>query len=75
MIFCHQVAHIARRVLVQLLILTKDEDCYIDGAEHGKLVRLLEQTTFSLEERAIYVGACVSRAGRWGKPCRTGVAG
>ena len=42
--------YIARRVLVQLLIVAKDDDSYIDGAQHGKLVRLLEETAFSLEE-------------------------
>jgi hypothetical protein len=29
---------------------TEDDDCDVDGAQHGKLVRLLEQTTFALEE-------------------------
>jgi hypothetical protein len=41
---------VARRVLVQLLVVTEDDDCDVDGAQHGKLVRLLEQTTFALEE-------------------------
>ena len=41
---------VSRRVLVQLLVVTEDDDSDIDGAQHGKLVRLLEQTTFALEE-------------------------
>lgn len=45
-----QVAHVGRRVLVQLLVITKDEDGNVDGAEHGELVRLLEQATLALQE-------------------------
>jgi hypothetical protein len=29
---------------------TEDDDCDVDGAQHGKLVRLFEQTTFAFEE-------------------------
>ena len=39
---------ITTRILVQLLIVPKDYDRDIDGAEDGKLMRLLEQTTFAL---------------------------
>jgi len=38
------------RVLVQLLVMTENDDGDIDGAEDGELVRLLEQAAFALEE-------------------------
>jgi hypothetical protein len=41
---------IARGELVQLLVVAEDDDGDIDGAEDGQLVRLLEQTTFTLEK-------------------------
>jgi hypothetical protein len=41
---------VSRRVLVQLLVVAEDDDSDVDGAEHGKLVRLLEQPTFAFEE-------------------------
>jgi hypothetical protein len=41
---------VARRVLVQLLVVSEDDDRDVDGAQHGKLVRLFEQTTFAFEE-------------------------
>lgn len=37
-------------VFVQLLVVSEDDDCDIDGAEDGKLVSLFEETTFALEE-------------------------
>jgi hypothetical protein len=45
-----QVAHVGRRVLVELLVVAKDEDGDIDGAEHRELMRLLEETALALEE-------------------------
>lgn len=30
--------------------MTKDDDGDIDGAQHGELMRLLEQATFALEK-------------------------
>lgn len=33
--------------------MTKDNDGYVDGAKNSKLMRLLEQTPFSFQERAV----------------------
>ena len=44
------LSNITTRVFVQLLIITKDYDGDIDGAENGELMRLLEQAAFALEE-------------------------
>ena len=42
--------YIGTRVLVQFLIVAKDNNRDIDRTKDGKLVRLLEQTTFALEK-------------------------
>lgn len=47
-----QLPHVAGRVLVQLLVLSKDEDGHIHRAEHRELMRLLEQTALALQEGA-----------------------
>lgn len=52
MVSCHDILHISTRVFVQLLVVPEYDDCHIDRAKDGKLMRLLEQTTFALEERA-----------------------
>lgn len=54
---------VRRRVFVQLLIVTKDDDGDIDGAEDGELVRLLEEAAFALEEGDAAV-AIVADCGR-----------
>lgn len=41
---------IARRELIQLLVVAEDYDGNIDGAENGELVSLFEKTTFALEK-------------------------
>jgi hypothetical protein len=43
---------IARRKLVQLLVVTKDDNRDVNRAKNRELVRLLEQTAFALEEGA-----------------------
>lgn len=53
LIFGDQVAHVTGGVLVKLLIITKDEDCDVNRAEDGELVRLLKQAAFALEEGPI----------------------
>lgn len=45
-----EISHVRRRVLVELLVVAKDEDGDVDGAEDGQLVGLLEQTALSLQE-------------------------
>ncbi len=47
------LANITTRVFVQLLIIPKDDDGDIDRTQDGKLMRLLEQTAFALEERSV----------------------
>ena len=42
---------VRRRVLIQLLVMTEDDDRDVDRAEDGELMRLLEQAAFALEER------------------------
>ena len=41
---------VARRELVQLLVVAEDDDGHVDGAEHGELVSLLEQAALALQE-------------------------
>lgn len=38
------------RILVELLIVAKDNNSDVDGTQDGQLVRLLEQAAFALEE-------------------------
>lgn len=45
-----RLVDVARRVFVQLLIVAEDDDRDVDGAQHGQLVRLLEQAALALEE-------------------------
>lgn len=46
----HDLVDVGGRVFVQLLIMAKDHNRDVDGAEDGELVRLLEQAAFALEE-------------------------
>lgn len=47
-----QLSHVTGRVLVQLLVLAKDEDGHIHRAKHRELMCLLEQTALALQEGA-----------------------
>jgi hypothetical protein len=47
------LSDITARVFVQLLVISKYYDCDINGAENGKLMRLLEETTFALEKCSV----------------------
>lgn len=49
----NEVSHVCGRILVELLVITKDEDGDINRAQHGELMRLLEQTAFSLQKGAV----------------------
>ena len=51
MVSRQDLSNISARVFVQLLIVAKYYDCDIDGAENGKLMRLLEKSSFPLEKR------------------------
>lgn len=46
----HDLIDVRRRVLVQLLVVSEDDDGDIDGTEDGELVRLLEQAALALKE-------------------------
>jgi len=41
---------ISGRKFIQFLIMAEDNDSHVDRAENGKLMRFLEQSTFSLEK-------------------------
>jgi hypothetical protein len=45
--------NITTRVFVQFLVVAKDYNRDIDRAENGKLMRLLEKTSFALEESPV----------------------
>ena len=47
---CYCFLNISRRVLVQLLVVSEDDDGDIDRAEDGELMRLLEQTALALQK-------------------------
>lgn len=55
------IVDIRRRVFVQLLVVAKDDDGDIDGAEDGEFVRLLEETAFALEEGDAAVAVVADR--------------
>ena len=46
----HEFVHVARRVRVRFLVISKDKDGDIDGAKDGELVCLFEEATLSLEK-------------------------
>lgn len=48
----NELMHVGRRVLVELLIVAKDEDGHIDGTQDGELVCLFKQAALSLEKRS-----------------------
>lgn len=49
----NEIMHIGRGVLVELLVVAKDENGDIDRAKHGELMSLLEETTFALQKRTV----------------------
>jgi hypothetical protein len=59
---------VARRKLVQLLVVAKDDDGDVHGAQHGELVRLLEQAAFALQKSA-------AAGQRWPDTCTRGASG
>lgn len=63
-----QLAHVTRRVLVEFLVLAKDEDGDIDGTKDGEFVSLLEETALALQKGAVVQGHPVSR--RWTRMAR-----
>lgn len=60
----NDLVDVRRRVLVQLLVVPKDNNSDVDGAQDGELMRLLEQTTFALEKghaAVAVVSNCIGR--------------
>ena len=47
------LSNVTTRIFVQFLIVAKDYDRDIDGAENGELMRLLKQATFALKECSV----------------------
>lgn len=58
------LSNIRRRILVQLLVVSKYYDRDVDRAEDGKLMCLLEEPTFTLQERSAR-GMSVTSASEW----------
>lgn len=53
MISVERVTDLTGRVLVEFLVVAKDNDGDIDRAEHGELMSLLEETTLALQKCAV----------------------
>lgn len=53
MISANCLVYVARRKLVQFLIVTKDDDSDVDLTEDGELMRLLEEAAFALQKSAV----------------------
>jgi hypothetical protein len=53
LVSCEDLSDITTGVLVQLLIVAEYYNCDIDGTEDGKLMRLLEETSFALEKCSV----------------------
>jgi hypothetical protein len=43
-------AHVARRELMQLLVVSEDDNGHINRAEHGQLIGLLKETSLPLQK-------------------------
>jgi hypothetical protein len=70
LVSCNLVVDVARRVFVQLLVVSEDDDGDLDRAEHGKLVGLFEQPSFAFEKGAIQDKAGQSNASFIGTHCK-----
>lgn len=53
---------VARRELVKLLVLPKDDNGNLDRTEDGQLICLLEQSTFAFQESTVTDVSEVARA-------------
>jgi hypothetical protein len=60
----NRLIDVARRKLVQLLVVPKDDDGHVDRAQHRELMRLLKEPAFALQERAVGRQWWVARAAR-----------
>ena len=50
---CDEVLNVARGVLVELLVLTKDDDCYVDLTQYRQFMSLFEETALALDKGAV----------------------
>lgn len=50
LIFAQNLANIRRRKLIQLLIMTENNHGYVDGAQHGQFMSLLEKAPLSFQK-------------------------
>lgn len=48
----HDIRHVAARILVELLVVAKDNDGDIDGAEDGQLMGFFKETALAFEKGA-----------------------
>ncbi len=47
------LSNITRGVFVQFLVIPENDNCDIDRAQYGKLMRLLEEAALALKERSV----------------------
>ena len=57
MVAANGFVDVARGKLVQLLVVAKDDDGDVDGAQDGQLVGLFEQAAFALQKGAANRGS------------------
>lgn len=50
LISADDLVDVSRRELIELLVVTEDDDSDVDRAQYRQLVRLLEQTSLSLQK-------------------------
>lgn len=62
MVFLKRFMDVARRELVKLLVLPKDDNGNLDRTEDGQLICLLEQSTFAFQESTVTDVSEVARA-------------
>jgi hypothetical protein len=67
------LSNVGTRVLVQFLVISKDNNGDVDGAEDGQLMCLLEQTAFALEESSANgMISCCAASGKTPTPTLSG---
>ena len=64
MVATNGLVDVARRELVQLLVVAEDDDSHVDRTENGELVGLFEQAALALEEGAVGGQLCSDSNGR-----------
>lgn len=73
MVSGQDLSNVGTRVLVQFLVISKDNNGDVDGAEDGQLMCLLEQTAFALEESSANgMISCCAASGKTPTPTLSG---